>query len=250
MSYFEKYLRSTSKKISKQYRIDELVCYKDLVALLNSDDQHQKTLKQLQKSSQNREKIKKYLKKLYYQKRCYYQYPEAKHISLVEREPFQKEWRDFLKTTLKDKKTVLDLACGEFPSLIPFEALNLTHYTAIDKNIKSLNNLSQLPAYVERLSYEISQEIPPSLKSRNYEIGLALQTIPVFMRQHGSSILQTFKEISCETWLISCAHRSLVKGQDIRQREEFLLTQAVEQLNWKVLTKSIIGHESIWICQP
>lgn len=179
----------------------------------------------------------------------------GQHKSTAERLPALDEFHRQLLPHLADARTILDLGCGVYPLVFPFDACpRLERYVAADKDPLAIRAVRACAAakHDERLvavDWEIGagwDRLVQDGHVSSFDVALMLKLVPVVHRQERES-LPALAQCPARTWVLSGSCTSLTKRHSIQRREKAVLRRFVESAGRQVTDEFAAGSEFVWV---
>ncbi len=185
------------------------------------------------------------------------------HISSHERfdemEIFYKELFDFLSHSKRQCKTVLDVGCGIQPAFFPFNVcpLNLTNYTAIDRDgycidlLKALSKYSRYSA-LKSVKWDLNDGWEPvniATRIESFDLALLLKFVPVAERTNAANIDSVLATVPATIWVISGAKEAMAKRRNIEKRERATIEDYIVSCGKKTIASIELNSEFFYIVE-
>ncbi len=252
-----------SKKILSKYKAEESVVIKEIKAELEKNPQLKsqisttKSLKEIQRTAIYKNLEKTLLKKIYNSLRQYKNLGQldinefnsnldtnsaiASHVSTRERQNKGQEINLVISKYLKPESTVLDIGGGLLPLIISNDNYNkIKVFAWMDKDkycadILEIYKSKILQKIAPKTMFKIFNQslvenwetiLKPS-KLETFDVALILKVIPVVKRQE-PELIENLLKTPAKIWVISASKESMVKKQNIKNREDATLKEFIK----------------------
>jgi 16S rRNA (guanine(1405)-N(7))-methyltransferase len=176
------------------------------------------------------------------------------HISTAERLPFLTEFHEALFAGIGTPATVLDLGCGVYPVLFPFDAegASVSAYVAADKDpgsIRALDSYARVrgDGRLTAVAFDISDGwavLRDRTGQSRFDVAFLFKLVPVLRRQ-ASAAYQLLTTISADLVVLTGSTRSMTKNQSIERRERAALLAFAEAAGLRVRAEAACGGECV-----
>lgn len=178
------------------------------------------------------------------------------HVSTAERLPFLNSFHQTLFAAIGTPATVLDMGCGVYPVLFPFDGpgASVTAYVAADKDPESVRTLASYARVrgdgrLAAVAFDISDGWG-ALRDRTgrtrFDVAFMFKLVPVLRRQ-ASAAYQLLTTVSADLVVLTGSTRSMTKNQSIERRERAALLAFAEAAGLRVRAEASCGGECLVI---
>ncbi len=256
MDLKEQILKEQANKICQTYKIAKEEALERLRVKLAENKPLQelisnaKSAKEVYRTRDFKDFIKKAKKDIYYDLRTYQKNADNladSHISTRERAPFLDDLFSQIDGYLKEAEVVLDLGGGLFPATFPFDKYpKLRTYIWVDKDKKAYELLEQENyAKVVLYNYPLNENpweyYLPDGKTE-FDLVFMLKLVPVMYRQHREQ-LGHIAQVPFRHALITGSKEAMVKKLDIQNRENRIITKFITDSGWQITKKIDLPNE-------
>jgi len=262
MGFKKQIINEQAAKIFGQYKISKDEAAKVLLKNLEGSPSLIKLVenalskKEVYRTSEFKDFIKKAKKEVYYDLRTYKREADdliSSHISSKERAPYINDLFKQIDSYLKGAETVLDLGGGLFPASFPFDSYpKLNTYAWVDKDKEAYQMLKdQKFKKVILHNYSIGKNawgyyLPNNKKE--FDFVFMLKLIPVIYRQH-RELLKNISKTPFKYALVTGSKEAMVKKQDIEVRENKVITKFIENSGKEIVKKIDLPNEFGYLIQ-
>jgi hypothetical protein len=180
----------------------------------------------------------------------------AAHKSTAERLPALDEFHRQLFAHVACPATVLDVGCGLYPLVFPFDgaASGVTRYVAVDRDPKAA---AAVAAYArargdgrvvaERWELQTGwDEVLGRSGLDGFDLALVLKMVPVIARQQ-RSLLTVLARTPATRWIVSGSRVSMTRRRSIERRERAVLHKFVASAGRRVEAEFVAGEEFAFV---
>jgi hypothetical protein len=178
------------------------------------------------------------------------------HVSTAERLPFLAAFHEVLFAGIGTPGSVLDLGCGVYPVLFPFDGpgASVSAYVAADKDLGSIRILdgyarARGDGRLAAVAFDIGDgwAVLRELTGQSrFDVAFLFKLVPVIRRQAGAAY-QLLTTINADLVVLTGAARSMTKNQSIARRERAILLAFAEAAGLRVQAEAACGGECLVI---
>jgi SAM-dependent methyltransferase len=168
----------------------------------------------------------------------------AGHVSALERLESLQDVHDQLFARVGSPRTVLDVGCGRYPLLFPFDAEGWTveRYVAVDRDPASIGALQRYAAArgdgrLVPVRADVAGGWGPVLDAGGvdrFDLALLLKAVPVLQRLRRRTLVAV-REVPADLVVLTGSVESMTRRRRIDRRERRTLLRFVEGAGWRVV---------------
>jgi hypothetical protein len=168
----------------------------------------------------------------------------AGHVSTLERLPSLEEFHRQLFSLVPGPRSVLDVGCGRYPLLFPFDSAgrSVERYVAMDKDPTSIEVVGRYAAArgdgrllaVRADLADGWSAVTDAAGVDRFELALLLKAIPVIQRLRPQT-LAVVLVVPAELVVLTGAVLSMTRRERIDRRERATLLRFADQAGWEVI---------------
>ena len=174
------------------------------------------------------------------------------HVSTTERLPRLAEFHECLFEAIGAPASVLDVGCGLYPLLFPFDAegASVETYVAADKDpeaVRILERYAQVRAdgRLVVVPFDISdgwQALRDRAGRAHFDVAFLFKLVPVLRRQDAGAY-QALTAVPADLAVLTGATTSMTKNRSIARRERASIMAFAEAAGLTVNSQAICGDE-------
>ena len=176
----------------------------------------------------------------------------AGHVSTLERLPNLEEFHRQLLSLVPDPRSVLDVGCGRYPLLFPFDAAGrgVERYLAIDRDAACVELVGRYAAArgdgrLLAVRADLADGWPAVVGTAapdRFQLALLLKAVPVLQRLRPQA-LAVVRQVPADLVLLTGAVQSMTRHERIDRRERETLLRFAADAGWRVLGELRTGDE-------
>ena len=175
------------------------------------------------------------------------------HKSTQERYPCMEEFHNQLFVHLPSAKSILDVGCGLYPLMYPFEntsCQSILQYTAVDKDPAVINCVNTYARVTQEkrliaMEWEVADgwdKVIEKSKQQVFDIAFLFKFVPVIARQL-SALLNVLIETPARIWVVTGSKKSMTKNISIEKRERAVVNDFVQLAGRTIKHEVSVGEE-------